>query len=62
MNDYGGRPHWGKMHFQTAATLAAVSGVGAFQAVRAKLDPDGRFTNPYLDRVLGRLATDPACV
>ena len=22
MNDYGGRPHWGKRHFQTAATLA----------------------------------------
>ena len=21
--------------------------------MRAKLDPDGRFTNPYLDRVLG---------
>ena len=22
MNAYGGRPHWGKRHFQTAATLA----------------------------------------
>ena len=22
-------------------------------AVRSKLDPDGRFSNPYLDRVLG---------
>ena len=22
MDDYGGRPHWGKRHFQTAATLA----------------------------------------
>ena len=22
MDDYGGRPHWGKLHFQTAATLA----------------------------------------
>ena len=22
MNDYGGRPHWGKLHFQTAETLA----------------------------------------
>ena len=21
MDDYGGRPHWGKLHFQTAATL-----------------------------------------
>ena len=25
MNDYDGRPHWGKMHFQTAATLAPVT-------------------------------------
>ncbi len=24
-----------------------------FQEARARLDPDGRFSNPYLDRVLG---------
>ena len=54
MDDYGGRPHWGKMHFQTAATLAPrYPRWDAFQAVRAKLDPEGRFANPYLDRVLG---------
>jgi L-gulonolactone oxidase len=54
MNDYGGRPHWGKMHFQTAATLAPrYPRWDAFQAVRDKLDPERRFTNPYLDRVLG---------
>jgi L-gulonolactone oxidase len=42
------------MHFQSAATLAGrYPGWDAFQAVRAKLDPEGRFTNPYLDRVLG---------
>ena len=23
MDEYGGRPHWGKMHYQTAATLRA---------------------------------------
>jgi L-gulonolactone oxidase len=57
MNDYGGRPHWGKMHFQTAETLAPrYPKWDAFQAVRAKLDPEGRFTNPYLDRVLGPVA------
>ena len=29
MDDYGGRPHWGKLHFQTAADAgAAVSAVG----------------------------------
>jgi L-gulonolactone oxidase len=55
MDDYGGRPHWGKMHFQTAETLAPrYPRWDAFQAVRRRLDPEGRFTNPHLDRVLGR--------
>ena len=54
MNDYDGRPHWGKLHHQTAATLAPrYPEWDAFQAVRARLDPDGRFRNAYLDRVLG---------
>ena len=54
MNDYAGRPHWGKLHFQTAATLAPrYERWDDFQAVRATLDPTGRFANPYLDRVLG---------
>jgi L-gulono-1,4-lactone dehydrogenase len=54
MNDYGGRPHWGKMHFQSAATLAPrYPKWDAFLAVREQLDPQRRFTNPYLDRVLG---------
>jgi L-gulonolactone oxidase len=53
MNDYGGRPHWGKMHFQTAETLSSrYPRWDAFRAIRDKLDPDRRFTNPYLDRVL----------
>ena len=56
MNDYGGRPHWGKLHFQTAETLAPrYPQWDEFQRVRARLDPDGRFSNPYLDRVLGRI-------
>lgn len=54
MNDYNGRPHWGKMHFQTAATLAhRYPEWDTFQAWRQKLDPNGTFTNAYLDRVLG---------
>jgi FAD-linked oxidoreductase len=56
MNDYGGRPHWGKMHFQTAATLAPrYPRWDDVQAMRARLDPTGTFANPYLDRVLGRV-------
>jgi L-gulonolactone oxidase len=58
MDDVGGRPHWGKMHYQQAETLAPRYPEWArFQAVRARLDPDGRFRNPYLDRVLGPVAS-----
>ena len=54
MDGYGGRPHWGKMHFQRAETLAdRYPRWDDFQAVRRRVDPDGRFTNQYLDRVLG---------
>ncbi len=54
MDDYGGRPHWGKLHFQSAATLAPrYPRWDDFQRLRARLDPDARFTNPHLDRVLG---------
>lgn len=54
MNDYGGRPHWGKMHFQTAATLAPrYPRWDDFIAMRDRLDPTGTFANPYLDRVIG---------
>ena len=54
MNEYGGRPHWGKRHFQTAATLAErYPRWEDFLAARSRLDPGGRFRNAYLDRVLG---------
>jgi L-gulonolactone oxidase len=54
MDDYGGRPHWGKLHFQTAETLAPRYPMwDEFQAARRRLDPEGRFANPYLDRVIG---------
>ena len=54
MTGLDGRPHWGKLHFQTAATLAPrYPEWDRFQAVRRKLDPDGCFSNVYLDRVLG---------
>ncbi|MBA2280225.1 MAG: FAD-binding protein [Acidimicrobiia bacterium] len=54
MDSYGGRPHWGKLHYQSAATLAGrYPRWDEFQAMRRRLDPEGRFANPYLDRVLG---------
>lgn len=58
MDSYGGRPHWGKMHFQRAESLAErYPRWDEFQAVRRRLDPEGRFTNQYLERVLGPVAT-----
>jgi L-gulonolactone oxidase len=54
MDEYGGRPHWGKRHYQTAATLAPrYPGWERFRAVRARLDPGGAFANDYTRRVLG---------
>ena len=54
MDEYGGRPHWGKRHFQTAATLAPRYPAWAeFQAARDALDPARVFTNEYAARVLG---------
>ncbi|WP_280296385.1 D-arabinono-1,4-lactone oxidase [Nocardia abscessus] len=51
---YQGRPHWGKRHFQTAATLRErYPDWDRFAEVRRRFDPKGRFANPYLDRVLG---------
>lgn len=58
-NEHGGRPHWGKRHFQTAATLAPrYPEWERFQAIRRRLDPEGRFANTYTDRVLGPVAGD----
>jgi L-gulonolactone oxidase len=54
MDDLGGRPHWGKRHFQSAATLRKrYPEWDRFQEVRRRLDPEGRFANAWTDRVLG---------
>jgi len=54
MDSYGGRPHWGKRHFQTAETLAPRYPAWAdFQHAREELDPSRVFTNEYAERVLG---------
>jgi FAD-linked oxidoreductase len=51
---YDGRPHWGKVHSRTAEDLAPLyPHFAEFLAVRDRLDPDRRFANPYLERVLG---------
>lgn len=54
MDGVGGRPHWGKLHFQDAESLAPrYADWDRFKAVRRRLDPEGRFANAYTDRVLG---------
>ena len=55
MNSYQGRPHWGKLHFQSAATLASrYPQWDVFQAVRNQVDPQRMFSNQYLETVLGK--------
>jgi L-gulono-1,4-lactone dehydrogenase len=54
MTSVGGRPHWGKMHTRDADYLAgSYPRMTEFVAVRDLLDPDRRFGNEYLRRVLG---------
>ncbi len=54
MTAHGGRPHWGKVHTRDAAQLAAAyPRFAEFTALRDRLDPDRRFGNAYLRRVLG---------
>ncbi len=54
MDGFEGRPHWGKRHFQTAETLRPrYPEWDRFTAVRGRLDPQGRFANGYVERVLG---------
>jgi L-gulono-1,4-lactone dehydrogenase len=54
MDGLGGRPHWGKFHFQTERVLSTrYPQWEQFRAVRRRLDPHGRFRSAYTDRVLG---------
>ncbi|MER7189885.1 D-arabinono-1,4-lactone oxidase [Streptomyces flaveolus] len=49
-----GRPHWAKVHTRDAEYFAgAYPRFGEFTALRDRLDPDRRFQNDYLRRVLG---------
>ncbi|MFD9004668.1 D-arabinono-1,4-lactone oxidase [Streptomyces sp. NPDC059582] len=49
-----GRPHWGKVHTRDSEYLAGVyPRFREFTALRDRLDPERRFQNDYLRRVLG---------
>ncbi len=54
LDEFGGRPHWGMLHSQTAATLARRYPLWEqFHAVRDRLDPHRVFSNDYVTTVLG---------
>ncbi|MFT4306802.1 MAG: D-arabinono-1,4-lactone oxidase [Microbacterium sp.] len=54
LTGFDSRPHWGKMHTLDAEALRArYPRFDDFLALRDRLDPDRRFANAYLLRVLG---------
>lgn len=49
-----GRPHWGKIHTRDAEYFSRVyPRFGEFTALRDRLDPERRFRNDHLRRILG---------
>ncbi len=51
----GGRPHWGKCFVTGPEQLrAAFPRLPEFAELRTQVDPDGVFSNAYLERLLGR--------
>jgi L-gulono-1,4-lactone dehydrogenase len=53
MAEWGGRPHWGKRSFLSAAELAPRYPRWAdFAAIRERLDPAGRFVNAWARQTL----------
>jgi FAD/FMN-containing dehydrogenase len=47
---YDARPHWGKVHYQSGAELAALHPRWRdWWSVRDRFDPEGRFLSPYLE-------------
>ncbi|MHA6693108.1 D-arabinono-1,4-lactone oxidase [Homoserinimonas sp. A520] len=54
MRQFGGRPHWGKIHTLNSTTLGELYPHHRdFVTLRDRLDPDRVFANPHLARILG---------
>ncbi|MBI3441027.1 MAG: FAD-binding protein [Proteobacteria bacterium] len=54
LRKYGGRPHWGKQHTLKAADLAELyPRWNDFLKIREQLDPEGKFLNAHLSKILG---------
>jgi L-gulono-1,4-lactone dehydrogenase len=57
--EVAGRPHWGKLHSLDAGRLRPLyPRYDDFRRVRAEADPEARFGNSYLTRVLGQPVTE----
>jgi len=53
LRSYGGRPHWGKKHSLEAQDLEPLyPRWREFRSVRRRMDPDGVFLTPYMERLL----------
>lgn len=53
LKKYGGRPHWGKLNNMTQAEFQQhYPKWQDFKEIRAQLDPNGKFLNPYLQSIL----------
>jgi FAD/FMN-containing dehydrogenase len=49
LRQYGARPHWGKLHFNTAEDMPSLyPRFHDFQAIRRRLDPSDLFLNDHL--------------
>ncbi|MCU1732976.1 MULTISPECIES: D-arabinono-1,4-lactone oxidase [unclassified Pseudomonas] len=49
LRSYGGRPHWGKLHFLTGEDVAAIyPRARDFRALRRELDPEGVYLSEHL--------------
>lgn len=50
----GARPHWGKLYVDADGVVPGLyPQLDAFRALADRLDPEGRFRNPFLTRLLG---------
>ena len=51
---FGGRPHWGKVHSLGAQQLNKLyPRFAEFNAIRQKMDPNGRMLNEHLRKLFG---------
>ena len=54
LRPYEARPHWGKLHFNLREDMPALyPRYEDFQAIRRRLDPEGRFLNDHLRGLFG---------